>query len=350
MDWTERLIAWYEENKRALPWRESKDPYRVWLSEIILQQTRVEQGLSYYVDFLERFPTIQDLAAADETQVLKAWQGLGYYSRARNLHHTAKYVCEHYAGHFPTTFEALKELKGIGDYTASAIASICFYVPEPVIDGNVYRFFSRYFGIHTPIGTASALKVYKKKGYEFISHSKPDTFNQAIMEFGARQCKPQNPNCENCIFNSSCYAFLNEKVNALPIKINRTKIKNRYLNYVVVQTPSSKTILEQRKEKGIWHKLYQFPVIEFSQKRVSKHAIETHEHFQALISSSAYSLKRWNKNPILHKLSHQHLYIRFWILSTEKEIPDAIAIQTLLKLPVPIVLEKFIEDFFCSLK
>ena len=207
MLFSKKLKHWYSNNKRELPWRQTKDPYFIWLSEIILQQTQVNQGLPYYVKFTENFPTIYHLASADESAVLKLWQGLGYYSRARNLHATAKYVVSELDGKFPNNYKDLIKLKGIGDYTASAIASICFNEATAVVDGNVYRVLSRYFGIDTPINSSKGAKVFKQLAQELIDLKDPATFNQAIMEFGATQCKPQNPDCKICPFNASCIAF-----------------------------------------------------------------------------------------------------------------------------------------------
>ncbi len=210
MDFSNILINWYLHNKRSLPWRETRNPYYIWLSEIILQQTQITQGLPYYLAFVKKFPTVFDLAKANETAVLNLWQGLGYYSRARNLHVTAKHVSNELNGMFPDNYDDLLKLRGIGDYTASAIASICFDQPTPVVDGNVYRFLSRYFGIKTPINASKANKEFKSLAQQLIDKKNPSEFNQAIMEFGARQCKPQNPDCTKCPFNESCVALQKE--------------------------------------------------------------------------------------------------------------------------------------------
>ena len=216
MNFSNNLIKWYSVNKRSLPWRETVNPYYIWLSEIILQQTQIKQGLPYYLSFTKEFPNIFDLANADETRVLNLWQGLGYYSRARNLHFTAKFIANELNGIFPDTYQDLIKLKGVGDYTASAIASICYNKPTPVVDGNVYRFLSRYFGIETPINSSKAKKEFKDLAQELIDVRNPAEFNQAIMEFGARQCKPQNPDCEKCPFNSSCVALQKNLIKKLP--------------------------------------------------------------------------------------------------------------------------------------
>ena len=218
MTWTYTLLFWYSENKRLFPWRETKDPYKIWLSEIILQQTRTAQGTPYYVRFIKAFPTVKHLALATEDRVLKLWQGLGYYSRARNLHHTAQYIYKERKGVFPTTFQELLALQGVGDYTASAIASICYDLPEAVVDGNVYRFLSRFFGISTPINTSTAHREFKAKATLLLDQRQPGTFNQAMMEFGALQCAPKNPSCDQCPFVSNCVAFNQNKITLLPIK------------------------------------------------------------------------------------------------------------------------------------
>ncbi len=245
-----------------MPWRETSDPYCIWLSEIMLQQTRIEQGLPYYLAFTNAYPSIFDLANASEEEVLKLWQGLGYYSRARNLHATAKYIAFELNGKFPETYEGLLKLKGVGDYTASAIASISYNEPVAVVDGNVYRVLSRYFDIDTPINSTAGIKEFKLLAKELLDKEDPATYNQAIMEFGALQCKPQSPLCNTCPLSASCLALKNNKISMLPVKLKKGKIKKRYFNYLVFQSEENKTILEKRSGKGIWEGLYQFPLIE----------------------------------------------------------------------------------------
>ena len=233
MTFGQKLTSWYLQNKRDLPWRKTKNPYKIWLSEVILQQTRVVQGLPYYENFVNSFPTVFDLAKADEQQVLKIWQGLGYYSRARNLHHTAQYISENLNGEFPKTYNELIKLKGIGSYTASAIASFCFDEKVAVLDGNVYRVLSRYFGVETDISSSKAKKEFQNLADEVLDKNRPALFNQAIMEFGALQCVPKNPNCEVCVLNDSCLALKDKKVAQLPVKVKKTKVKKRFLNYLI---------------------------------------------------------------------------------------------------------------------
>ena len=219
MSFSKIVIRWYSGNNRKLPWRETQNPYFIWLSEIILQQTQVKQGLPYYEAFVKNFPTIYDLAAAEEQTVLKLWQGLGYYSRARNLHFTAQYIVNECNGVFPNTYKTLLKLKGVGDYTASAIASICFGEATAVVDGNVYRVLARYFGIDTPINTTDGIKQFKALAQELIDKKDPATFNQAIMEFGAMQCRPKTPDCLFCPLSTSCIAYNKGRVGELPVKL-----------------------------------------------------------------------------------------------------------------------------------
>jgi A/G-specific adenine glycosylase len=229
MNFSKTIIRWYNKNKRDLPWRHTKDPYKIWLSEIILQQTRVQQGLPYYETFVKKFPTVHHLAKANEDVVMKTWQGLGYYSRARNLHYSAKFISKNLKGKFPNNFEEIKKLKGIGDYTAGAIASFAFNKPYPVVDGNVFRVLSRYFGIKTPIDSAKGKNEFVEKATLLLDKKNPGTFNQAIMEFGAMKCVPQNPDCGKCPLKNGCEALANDTVSALPFKSKKNKIRTRYL-------------------------------------------------------------------------------------------------------------------------
>lgn len=341
MNFSNSLISWYLQNKRDLPWRKTNDPYLIWLSEIMLQQTRVAQGIPYYFAFTEAFPTITDLANSDEETVLKLWQGLGYYSRARNLHTTAKYIAFEQGGKFPDTYEGLRLLKGVGDYTAAAIASIAFGEPVPVVDGNVYRVLSRYFGIETDISSSKAKKEFFTLADSLLPKDKASTFNQAMMEFGALQCVPKNPNCEMCIFNESCVALQQQKVNLLPVKLKKTNVVKRYFNYLVVKDANGNSIVQKRTAKGIWHNLYEFPLLE----TVSPADYDT---AFALINHYDFGFKILNISPlhhevIVHKLSHQHLHIRFWQIETEDEVPGALNPEVIMKFPFPVVLHIFME-------
>lgn len=341
-----KLITWYLQHKRDLPWRNTSNPYHVWLSEIILQQTRVLQGLPYYEKFVETYPTVHDLAQATEAEVLKNWQGLGYYSRARNLHATAKMVSEEMNGIFPQNYRDLLKLKGVGDYTASAIASICYDQPEAVVDGNVFRVLSRVFGISTPINTSAGQKQFKELAQQLIDSKRPGTFNQAIMEFGAQYCVPQNPVCEDCIFANSCVAFKEKKVTELPIKIKAKPVRKRYFNYLVILSKNEKIILQQRIGKGIWHKLYEFPLIE-SNEIINLQALKNVPQFQELTQSiNIDSITLYNEKPIIHKLSHQHINTQFWIIETSKTLKGHIPISEIETYAVPVLIENFVFEFF----
>lgn len=340
------LIPWYLRNKRVLPWRTTLDPYRIWLSEIMLQQTRVAQGLPYYLKFTKAYPTVNDLAAAPEDDVLKLWQGLGYYSRARNLHATAKIVSNEMNGIFPNNYSDLLKLKGVGDYTASAIASICFNHPEAVVDGNVYRVLSRVFGIATPINSTGGQKEFKALAQQLIDKEQAGTYNQAIMEFGARHCIPQNPDCSDCIFNHHCVAFQTKTVHKLPVKIKAKPIKKRYFNYLVVISKNEKTLLQQRLGKGIWHKLFEFPLIETSED-VNLHNLQETAQFEDFTQNlNVESIVLYNEKPVLHKLSHQHLITRFWILETLEERDSFVNFSEIDTYAVPVLIENFVSEFF----
>lgn len=338
------LTSWYLINKRDFPWRNTKEPYRVWLSEIILQQTQIKQGLPYYEAFVNKYPTVFSLANAKESDILKLWQGLGYYSRARNLHATAKYVVTNLNGKFPDNYKDLLKLKGIGDYTASAIASICFNENTAVLDGNVYRFLSRYYGIDTAINTTTGYKTFKALAQEILNKKNPAEHNQAIMDFGSRQCTPSNPDCSVCPFNTSCVAFKKNIVNKLPVKLKAKKPVKKYFNFLVFISDSKETILEKREEKGIWKNLYQFPLIETEKDiDVNKFYYKLKDHI--LIKDLNYDLSLYNDTDIIHKLSHQHLHTKFWIIALKKTPIQGIPIKNIREYAVPTLIEKFIEDF-----
>ncbi|MCY1482387.1 putative A/G-specific adenine glycosylase YfhQ [compost metagenome] len=342
MNFSNSLIQWYLQNKRDLPWRNTVNPYHIWLSEIMLQQTRVAQGLPYFLSFTASFPTVFDLANADEEQVLKLWQGLGYYSRARNLHNTAKYVAFELDGIFPDNYKDLLQLKGVGEYTAAAIASFSYNEVVPVVDGNVFRVLSRYFDIETDIASSGAKKEFTELAAALIPKDKPALFNQAIMEFGALQCVPKNPDCEICVLNSGCMALQKHKVNQLPVKLKKTKVRNRYFNYLVFSDDNEQYVLRKRTEKGIWHNLYEFPLIETESEidfdEISKLISEEYgSKFEIL------SIKPLNNESILHKLSHQHLYIRFLRVKIQGVAENAISYESMISFPFPIVIHNFIE-------
>ncbi len=344
MVFSNRLIHWYLQNKRDLPWRKVHEPYQIWLSEIILQQTRIEQGLPYFYNFVEAYPTVFDLANAPADEVLKLWQGLGYYSRARNLHESAKYVAFELNGEFPDSYKGLLKLKGVGDYTASAIASICYNEPVAVVDGNVYRVLSRIFGVDTPINSTPGIKEFKKLAQELLDKEDPATFNQAIMEFGALHCKPQNPLCHTCPFNDSCLALKDGKIKELPVKLKKTKVKKRYFNYLVFDIENDRTILEQRTGKGIWNGLYQFPLVE-SKSLVAENELSKLDQFQELVEEKSYSLELYNEEPVIHKLSHQHLYTRFWLVNSDSNSEKTVSLERVLEYPVPVLIGNFLNEY-----
>ncbi|WP_338377802.1 A/G-specific adenine glycosylase [uncultured Flavobacterium sp.] len=342
MSFSNSLIHWYLQNKRDLPWRNTTDAYTIWLSEIILQQTRVAQGLPYFESFINVFPTVFELARASEEQVLKLWQGLGYYSRARNLHATAKFVVGELNGEFPNSYHELLKLKGIGEYTAAAIASFSANENVAVLDGNVYRILARYFNVHNDISISSTKKVFQELAKEVLPEKDTPIYNQAIMEFGALQCVPKSPNCSVCVLNDSCAALQYKTVDILPIKSKKTKVTNRYFNYIVFEDIEERTIVKQRIEKGIWQNLYEFPVIE------SKSSLESQELIK-LIRQKYSEIKNITVLPtfdIIHKLSHQTLHIQFVKVQISTKIENGISISDLQKLPFPIVIHNFIERYF----
>ncbi len=342
MKFSNSLIQWYLQNKRDLPWRNTTEPYLIWLSEIMLQQTRVAQGLPYFLSFTNAFPTVFDLAKADEEAVLKLWQGLGYYSRARNLHLTGKQVAFEFNGAFPKSYAELLKLKGIGEYTAAAIASFSYNETVPVVDGNVFRVLSRYFDVETDIASAGAKKEFTQLAAALIPDGKANIFNQAIMEFGALQCVPKNPDCKGCIFNESCLALKYKKVSQLPIKSKKLQVTQRYFNYLVFSDETSKTIVRKRTQKGIWHNLYEFPLVETQLAETDADIIELIEN-QVFVNNKILQIQLYNPENIKHKLSHQHLHIKFWKINVEGTLLNGIDCKSASEFPFPIVIFNFIE-------
>ena len=342
MNFSKILIKWYLQNKRDLPWRNTANPYPIWLSEIMLQQTRVAQGTPYFLSFTTEFPTVFDLAAASEEQVLKLWQGLGYYSRARNLHKTAQYIVTELNGIFPDNYNDLLKLKGIGEYTAAAIASFAYDECVAVVDGNVFRVLSRYFDIETDIAQACAKKEFAALAFELMPKDNPATFNQAIMEFGALQCVPKSPNCSICVFNESCAALQKKKVDRLPVKSKKIKVRNRYFNYIVANDENENTLIQKRISKGIWQNLYEFPLLETEKEENFDFVLEQiqSEYFK---ENSISSMLETNDKSIIHKLSHQHLHIKFWKVNVNGTIKNGINQENLKTFPFPIVIHNFIE-------
>lgn len=303
------LQNWYDQHKRDLPWRHTTDPYRIWISEIILQQTRVIQGLDYYRRFIDRFQNLTMLANADEDEVLKYWQGLGYYSRARNLHKTAQIIVNEYGGNFPKAHVDILKLKGIGDYTAAAIASFAYNQPFAVVDGNVYRFLSRYFGIDTAIDSNMGKKEFAALAQQILDVAAPAAHNQSIMEFGALQCIPAQPDCSVCPLQATCSAYSLNLVGVLPVKDGKTKVRDRFFNYFYIDYQGD-IFIQKRLAKDIWHNLYELPLIE-SDRVFELNEIVTLDLFADVhkleIDSTTYSFK--------HILSHQRIFARFFIVS-----------------------------------
>lgn len=343
-----KIISWYQKNKRDLPWRNTTDPYKIWLSEVILQQTRVDQGMSYYLKFEQKYPTVKALAGAKEDDVLRLWQGLGYYSRARNLHAAAKDVQSRFKGQFPSQFSELRTLKGIGEYTAAAIASFAFNLPHAVVDGNVYRVLSRYAGVSTPIDSTEGKKEFAQLAADLLGKHVPQEYNQAIMEFGAMQCKPVNPDCNSCPLNSSCYAFEHKKVSELPVKAKKTKIRNRYFHYLVIRDGQS-FYIRKRVEKDIWTGLHDFPLIETEEKMEIESLVKTDEwkrHFgKAKVKIDTIS------KAYKHVLSHQHIHAKFYEIElpsksfNEQELQlKKVTTKSIQKLAVPRLIEEYLKQ------
>jgi A/G-specific adenine glycosylase len=304
-----KLIEWYKQNKRDLPWRNTQDPYLIWLSEIILQQTRVDQGMAYYHAFSKAFPTVKHLAKAENEKVMKLWQGLGYYSRARNLHTTAKLITDKYKGKFPDEHADILLLKGVGDYTAAAIASFAFNKPHAVVDGNVYRVLSRVFGIETPIDSTQGKKEFYQLANELIDKKHPALHNQSIMEFGAMQCKPISPDCSACVLNTMCFAYSKKRVTELPVKAKKTKVRNRYFYYIVLRYKNS-LVLNKRTEKDIWTNLFDFPLIETTKELNEDEFFNSKQWTSFIKPLKKYAIKSVSAS-YKHVLSHQKIYARF---------------------------------------
>lgn len=346
------LIEWYHQHKRDLPWRKTTDPYKIWLSEIILQQTRVQQGMPYYLKFIKKYPTARELAQADEEAVLKLWQGLGYYSRARNMLFTAKYIEAELEGVFPNKYDELKKLKGIGDYTAAAIASFCFDEVQPVVDGNVYRVLARYFGIFTPINVAKAKKEFYELALNLIDKEHPGLFNQALMEFGALHCKVSQPLCQTCPLIATCVAFKENMQDQLPVKEKKIKRRKRFLNFIIFETLSGKVYIQKREKKDIWRNLFEFFLVE-NESVIEASTLITNPTFKEFIKHERFKIEKLHDKPIQHKLTHQNLSINFWrvqLQDTKTKNENFYAWNEVLKFPFPIVIHNFIEYYISQIK
>jgi A/G-specific adenine glycosylase len=315
MDFKDLLIDWYKNNGRDLPWRRTTNPYYIWVSEVILQQTRVNQGMSYYLRFVEQFPTIKDLANADPDDVMKAWQGLGYYTRARNLQAGAKQVIENFNGELPKSYEELLKIKGLGMYSAAAVASFAFNEAVPAIDGNVYRILARVFGVFTSVDTGPAKREFFNLGMELIDKKEPAIFNQAIIDFGALVCTPRVPKCEECPMQQFCYAYRNNIVYSFPVKGKKNAPKDRFFTYLMINHKGY-TYVNKREGKDIWHSLYEFPLIETHTQLSIEDLIQLDEWGELIGSGNVKILSV--SEPIKHQLSHITLYARFVIVEVEK--------------------------------
>lgn len=338
------LIGWYRENKRDLPWRHEKDPYRIWLSEVILQQTQVVQGLSYYLKFIEKYPSVTHLANAPEDEVLKLWQGLGYYSRARNLHAAAKSIQNDFKGKFPASYPEIRALKGIGDYTAAAIASFAYDLPHAVVDGNVYRVLSRVFGIEVPIDSSAGKKQFQELAARLLNKKDPATNNQAIMEFGSQFCKPVKPDCQRCILREKCYAFKAAKVSELPVKEKKTKIRNRYFHYLVIADKQGNILVRKRDQQDIWKGLYEFSLIE-TEKEIAPDALFATEEFRSACGAGSKVLHV--SGSYKHILTHQHLHAKFYVVRVARSFEKGQAtssVKKLTNLAFPRLIEKFLDN------
>jgi A/G-specific adenine glycosylase len=337
------LLDWYALNKRELPWRNTINPYYIWLSEIILQQTRVQQGLSYYLKFIKEFPTIFDLAKAKEDKVLKLWQGLGYYSRARNLHYSAKDIVSNRDGKFPDNYNEILSLKGVGPYTAAAISSFAFDLPCAVVDGNVIRVLSRFFGIDVPFDTASGKKMFQELAQELIGEENASEYNQSIMEFGAMQCTPKLAKCNSCPLYKECVAFNNHDVESFPVKSKRVTSRKRYINYLIIEQGTS--VLFGKRKEGIWNGLYEFPFLEF-QKNTQPSFVLKSAMWTELFNDLDYKIN-FISEEFIHKLSHQQIYAKFWIIKVKRLSIDNYQLvhkSDINNYPVSRLIDKFLKQ------
>lgn len=341
------LINWYNQNKRDLPWRNTNDPYRIWISEIILQQTRVNQGMDYYLKFIERFPEVSDIANASQDELLRYWQGLGYYSRARNIYKAAHQIVSEFDGVFPDQHSDVLKLSGVGAYTAAAICSFAYNQPYAVVDGNVYRVLSRVFGIDTAIDSGVGVKIFAQIAQEILFVDNPGIHNQAIMEFGALQCVPSSPDCVSCPLQNECRAYSTNRVSELPVKKQKTKVKERYFNYLFVRN-NDKTFINQRLLADIWQNLYEFPLIE-SNRLLSVDELLVNDEFQNLfLGIETVQIEKISAQ-VKHILSHRHIYAQFItvkVSSVNEKLYEYIEIpcSDIDKYAVSRLIEQFVES------
>lgn len=343
---SQKLISWYRKNKRDLPWRDTKDPYKIWLSEIILQQTRVEQGKPYYYKFTEQYPTVSHLAQAPLDEVLKTWQGLGYYSRARNMHVAAQEIMTKYNGKFPMNYADIRNLKGVGDYTAAAIASFSYGLSYAVVDGNVYRVLSRLYHINTPIDSHIGKKQFAELAQNILSAKDPANHNQAIMELGATVCKPQNPDCQNCPLVDHCVAFQKGDIASYPVKGKSKAVQNRYFNYIYL-TDGENLCLQQRGTEDIWKGLYDLPMVESTQLFSMEELME--DAYYIDLQGRQKLIYQGHKD-YLHKLTHRNIFARYHIFFYKKLARlNKLGIfettfENLKSYAIPRLLDRFLEE------
>lgn len=348
MDFASEIIGWYQLNKRDLPWRSTKDPYIIWLSEVILQQTRVDQGMPYFYRFTEQYPTVAAFAKATESEILRLWQGLGYYSRARNMHYTANMVMEKHAGHFPNSYVQLLNLKGIGEYTAAAVSSFSANEARAVVDGNVFRVLARYFGVNTPVNSSKGKKEFIVLANGIMDTSQPGIYNQAVMEFGSMQCKPKNPDCSVCMLNIGCVAFNQKLVDRLPVKLKNQKVKERFFNYIVI-IHKGRFLVQKRGAKDIWQNMYEFPLIE-TPEYINPPQVLLLPQFVAQYGSNVIIKSIYG--PLKHILTHQKLITQFVLVSNAVLPGSAIGDNRLFttpdelrQLPKPKLIFDFLNNF-----
>ncbi|MCX6257405.1 MAG: A/G-specific adenine glycosylase [Bacteroidia bacterium] len=342
-----QLIDWYKVNQRNLPWRNTTDPYKIWISEIILQQTRVSQGTDYYYRFIEKFPDISTLAAASEEEVMKVWQGLGYYTRARNLHHTAKTIINEYSGIFPSDYDEILKLKGIGPNTAAAVSSFAFKTNKPVMDGNVVRIVSRLFGVLHSVNSSVGRTIISNYVSQLMNQSSPDMFNQAIMDFGALCCTPSKPGCKHCPFNRVCYAYLHDRIEEFPVRKKKTEMKSRFFNYLDIRSQGF-TYIKKRTNNDIWKNLYEYPLIETKSDMLLQDVIAS-DAWAILfngIDTDVYGIS----SEYLHQLTHRRIkarFIRVVVNSQQAWIPvdyTRIKSEDIINYPVSGLMAKYIKE------
>lgn len=347
MEISKLLLKWYENQGRELPWRKTSNPYKIWVSEIILQQTRIQQGINYYHSFLKNFPDIFSLAESDISEVLNIWQGLGYYSRARNMHKTARAIAQDYNGSFPSNYKDMLKLKGVGEYTAGAIASIAFGEHIPAVDGNVKRVFSRLYGLYDDLNKPAPMKNLKEMVQQEMNQEEPGKFNQAVMDLGALICKPKNPLCQECPLSQNCVAFKEEIVNELPVKYKKLKNRKRYFYYCIISC-NGQILLNQRKKKDIWELLYEFPLIE-TLKPLSDKSIYDNVNKMFLTGQKKAKISHISSE-VIHILSHQRLHTRFIHVDVEAfDTPGLSGFIPVYKekiddFPLPRLIDRYMEE------